>query len=170
VLSSSLVWLGCGSADSGSSGEGGAAGRDSRDAMQVLNAFLQLKRTADHKEADKLLSDKARQVIDNAEQRFTPPVHPSVRTEVGALKTIEQNLVHIPTKWTQGEGPDAQSLDITWVLRDDPQGWRITGLIGNFDSPDQMTTLDFEDEGAFQAAKARAETQKPRAEVAKQPR
>lgn len=156
LLACGLAFLGCGSTEStgSSSGTGGAATapRDPRDAKQVLCDFLQLKRQGNHAEADNLLSDKAREVINKVQLRLDPPASDSVRTDIGDVQSVEENRVHVPTKWTQGEGDDAESLEIVWKLRNDPPGWRVIGAtIGTMDpASKKMVALDFEFENEQQ--------------------
>jgi hypothetical protein len=162
LLLASVSCVGCGSAESTSSPSAAgsaAAARDTRDAKQVLGDFLQLKRQGNHAEADNLLSDKAREVINKVQLRLDPPASDIVRTEIGDIQNVDENRAHVPTKWTQGEGDDAESLEIVWKLRNDPPGWRVIGAtIGTMDpTSKKMVAIDFEFENEEQLRSTQAQ-------------
>src|SRR5262245_40019340 len=109
--------------------------KDAREPKQVVSDFLDLKRKGDHAEADKLLSEKACDVTRKVQISIVDiPPDGSMRYEVNAAEMLSGGA-HVETVWTYGEGEKAQKGVMLFVLRDDPIGWRIIGVIMKSSQP-----------------------------------
>jgi hypothetical protein len=159
-----------------------ASAKDARDPKQVLSDFLDLKRKGNHVEADKLLSAKACDVIQRVQLAIVDmPADNSIQYEVKAVEKVSASGAHVETVWSRGSGPNAERLNLLWVMREDPVGWRIIGIIMPSVDPSspQPTALDFEDEqqirsfqqymAAPQDVGPASERQSPPAETAAKP-
>jgi hypothetical protein len=131
--------------------------KDARDPKQVLTDFLELKRKGNHAEADKLLSTKACEVIQRVQLSIVDmPADNSIQYAVSGVENVSAGGAHVETTWTRGSGPKAERLSLLWVMREDPVGWRIIGIIMPSVDPrsPQPTALDFEDEQQIRSFQA----------------
>jgi hypothetical protein len=156
LLAGGLMLSGCGSSRS----EGPAVeatstvsveaqpAKDTREPQQVMSDFLELKQKGNHKYADELLSQKAREVIGRTQlPMLETPTGNEVKCKIGDAQVYEDRAARVLTTWTAGEGPMAPHLDIRWLMRNDPEGWRIVGAFGALDpTSTEEGAIDFENE------------------------
>lgn len=143
---------------SGCSGGGGTTppvgaktgGTDSAKATVV--EFLEAIKRGDDAAASSMLTSVARTKTEELGLTVAPPVNPSARYEVKDCESIGDtgDLVHVGTVWSDvDEAGQESSENIVWVVRLDPEGWRVVGmamkvfddmapLLLNFEDPDDM--------------------------------
>ena len=115
--------------------------------QDVVSKFLDSLRSGDETIAAFLLTDKAREETAKHDLVVSPPGTPTAQYEVGAIEfTDSQNGAYVTSLWTE---PDQQGTDqayeIIWVMRKQPEGWRIAGMATEI-IPGQMPLfLNFED-------------------------
>jgi hypothetical protein len=160
-LAGEALFAGCGSSDStvnATAAVEAAAGqpaRDNRAPGQVMASFLELKQQGNHYEADKLLSDKAREVIGKTQMpMLQTPTGTDVKCEIGDAQMMGNSGARVLTTWTV---PGAR-LDIRWIMRNDPEGWRIVGAFGALDpTTAEEGAIDFESEDEVRAFQRKLE-------------
>ncbi|MEI8366969.1 MAG: hypothetical protein WCJ31_00940 [Planctomycetia bacterium] len=148
----------CGLVLSGCSGGGGTAttagtksgGTESAKASVV--EFLEAIKRGDDAAASSMLTTVARTKTEELGLTVAPPVNPSARYQVKDCELIGDSgdLVHVGTVWSDtDEAGQESSENIVWVVRLDPEGWRVVGmamkvfddmapLLLNFEDPDDM--------------------------------
>ena len=132
--------------------------KDARNPSQVVKDFLDLKGQDRRADADGLLSDPSREM----NRRFGPDMPflsalggEPVQYWMKDAKTLENGGSVVNTVMGLGHA----GVEVTWLLRDDPAGWRITGVriprLDDFD--DQPVSLDFENEQSLRDFVARVQ-------------
>lgn len=151
-----LSWAaltGCGSSETPPTAATGAsaskvagAGDTPTDAIQT---FLEAIRTGDDKAADLMLTEVARVKTKEADLHVAPPGSKTAKFAVGR-HNINGKEAHVESTWTDmDEEGKPQTDEIVWILRKEPEGWRISGmatelfpgeepLVLNFENPDEM--------------------------------
>ncbi len=148
---SALVFSGC----SGGGGGGATAGATSggtESAKATVVEFLEAIKRGDDTAASSMLTTVARTKTEELGLTVAPPVNPSARYQVKDCELIGDSgdLVHVGTVWSDvDEAGQESSENIVWVVRLDPEGWRVVGmamkvfddmdpLLLNFEDPDDM--------------------------------
>jgi len=147
--------MGCGgSNDSGEDPPGagddqGAAARMSEPAAAV-HAFLEAVRTGNDPKAAEMLTATARQRTAQRNLTVSPPGSDTARFEVGRVEFLEKGAARVVSHWTDLDHTGQPRTDqMVWMVRREPEGWRIVGvaatvlegeppLILDFENPDEM--------------------------------
>ncbi len=121
-------------------------------AQKTVVTFLEAIRRGDDKAARGLLSTVARTKTDELGLSVAPPVEDTATYTVAETEVVsdEGDIVHVATTWTDTD-PDGfkTSENVVWVVRLDPEGWRVVGmamrifddlppLLLNFEDPEDM--------------------------------
>jgi hypothetical protein len=121
-------------------------------AKQAVVTFLEAIKRGDDDAARKMLTATARAKTEELGISVAPPVNDSATYAVRDCEVIGDggDLVHVATTWTDVDAEGAQSTDnVIWVVRLDPEGWRVVGmamrvfedlppLLLNFEDPEDM--------------------------------
>jgi len=143
VVGLALLAAGCGSPGGG---DPAAAARES------IVRFLDAMKRGDEAAARGLLTSVARTKTDEMGVSVAPPVSETTSYAVGECEMVSQtgDLAHVATTWTDVDGEGAKtSENVVWVVRLDPEGWRVVGmamrvfddlppLLLNFEDPEDM--------------------------------
>ena len=140
-----LGLAGCGS-DAPSTSEGAPAAADANKPGPDVAVFEFLKavQTGDDKKAADMLTQKAREKTAEMEMVVAPPGSDTASFEVGQVEMLEDRGAYVSSTWTDvGEDGQPHSDQIVWLVRNEPEGWRIAGMVTKlFDS---KLVLNFED-------------------------
>lgn len=121
-------------------------------AQAAVVSFLEAIKRGDDAAASSMLTTVARTKTAELGLTVAPPVNPSARYEVKEAEMVGEagDLVHVGTVWTDTDEEGRESSEnIVWVVRLDPEGWRLVGmamnvfddlppLLLNFEDPDDM--------------------------------
>jgi hypothetical protein len=121
-------------------------------AKQAVVTFLEAIKRGDDAAARKMLTATARTKTEELGISVAPPVNDTATYAVGDCEVIGEggDLVHVATTWTDVDSEGVQSSDnVIWVVRLDPEGWRVVGmamrvfadlppLLLNFEDPEDM--------------------------------
>ncbi len=121
-------------------------------AKQTVVVFLEAIKRGDDAAARGMLTATARAKTQELGISVAPPVNDSAAYTVRDCEVIGEggDLVHVATTWTDVDPDGFQSSDnVIWVVRLDPEGWRVVGmamrvfedlppLLLNFEDPDDM--------------------------------
>jgi hypothetical protein len=121
-------------------------------AKQAVITFLEAIKRGDDAAARAMLTATARAKTEELGISVAPPVNDSAAYTVqdGELVGDAGDLVHVGTAWTDVDPDGFQSTDnVIWVVRLDPEGWRVVGmamrvfddmppLLLNFEDPEDM--------------------------------
>src|SRR5688500_2277755 len=121
---------------------GGAASADGPNV--AVFQFLEAVRTGDDKKAADMLTKLARQKTEEMEMVVAPPGSATAKFEVGEVEMIQDSGAYVSSTWTDlDEQGQPHSDQIVWVLRKEPEGWRIAGMVTRLF--DNKLVLNFED-------------------------
>ncbi len=142
--------VGCGSEQPAvnveNGGEQQTVKHDGRTPQQIVETFLGAVKAGDDRTAEGLLTKTALKETSARELRVAPPGSNTAQFVVQGVETIgDGEGAHVLSTWTEGEGEDQYSDDYIWVLRNDPEGWRIAGMITKPFEDLAPVALDFED-------------------------
>lgn len=131
---------------------GGAGGDVAAPAKQAVVTFLEAIKRGDDDAARTMLTTTARAKTEELGISVAPPVNDTATYTVRECEVIGDggDLVHVATTWTDVDADGFQSTDnVIWVVRLDPEGWRVVGmamrvfedlppLLLNFEDPEDM--------------------------------
>lgn len=139
-----LVLSGCGG---GQSPQRGTAAQHVPGPEQVVSRFLDAVRKGDEQAACKLLTQLAREKTEAMDLRVTSVEGSDTAAyEIGQIEVIGGELAHVASKVTDiGDDGQPQSSEVLWVLRLEPEGWRIGGMAIRLFDDDLPLLLNFED-------------------------
>jgi hypothetical protein len=121
-------------------------------AKQAVVTFLEAIKRGDDEAAGGMLTTTARAKTKELGISVAPPVNDSATYAVRDCELVGDSgdLVHVATTWTDVDPDGFQSTDnVIWVVRLDPEGWRVVGmamrvfddlppLLLNFEDPEDM--------------------------------
>ncbi len=111
----------------------------------VVTAFLDAMREGDDHVTEALLTQVARVETKKHDLVVQPPGSPSARYQVGEVRHV-QGGAHVDSQWREHESTDDPVVyDIVWVLRREPEGWRVAGMATALNPRKPPVFLNFED-------------------------
>mgnify|MGYP006272725751 CR=1 FL=1 len=135
----------------GCSGTGGSTAK-AEPAKATVVAFLEAIKRGDDGAARGLLTKVARLKTEELGISVAPPVGDTATYSVREAEIVGESddLVHVGTTWTDVDGEGFKTTEnVIWVVRLDPEGWRVVGmamrvfedmapLLLNFEDPEDM--------------------------------
>lgn len=135
----------------GCSGAGGSTAK-SEPAKATVVAFLEAIKRGDDGAARGLLTKVARLKTEELGISVAPPVADTATYSVREAEVVGESddLVHVGTTWTDVDSDGFKTTEnVVWVVRLDPEGWRVVGmamrvfedmapLLLNFEDPEDM--------------------------------
>jgi hypothetical protein len=111
----------------------------------VVTAFLEATRRGDDALASQLLSAKALAETTRVGLAVKPPGTPTMQYTIGEVEYPEgaKDGAYVHSIWKEVYEGGEETFDVTWVLRKQPQGWRIVGMAAQLDE-DLPYFLNFE--------------------------
>lgn len=113
---------------------------------QAVYEFLEAVRKGDDVRAEQMLTSLARKKTREMNMVVAPPGSDTASFEVGKLTMLDDTRAEVLCKWTDRE-PDGtvRTDEIIWLVRKEPEGWRVAGMAAKV-FPDQPPyPLNFED-------------------------
>ncbi len=121
-------------------------------AQRTVVNFLEAIRRGDDSVARGLLSVAARTKTEEMGLSVAPPVEDTATYTIKASEVVSEDgdVVHVGTTWTDTDADGFKTSDnVVWVVRLDPEGWRVVGmamrifedlppLLLNFEDPEDM--------------------------------
>lgn len=146
-----LTITGCSSATGPATATGGASAA-TEPAKQTVVTFLEAIKRGDNDAATAQLSKVAKARTEELGMMVAPPVKPTATYSVSESEVVGDagDLVHVATTWTDTDEEGFKSSeDVVWVVRLDPEGWKVVGmamkvfpdmppLLLNFEDPEDM--------------------------------
>jgi hypothetical protein len=117
-------------------------------AKQTVVSFLEAIKRGDDATARNMLSVAARTKTDEMGIAIAPPVADTATYAVRECEVVSDagDIVHVGTTWTDVDGEGFQtSENVVWVVRLDPEGWRVVGMAMRVFEDLPPLLLDFED-------------------------
>jgi hypothetical protein len=108
--------------------------------------FLEAVRTGNDEKAAKMLSTRTREKIASLNLNVTPPASETAKFTVGKAEYLGDDGARVPCTWTDLDEEEKPATDSTvWVLRREPEGWRVAGLAWPVFPGEPPLLLNFED-------------------------
>lgn len=121
-------------------------------AQKTVVTFLEAIRRGDDATARGLLSTVASKKTEELGLSVAPPVEDTATYAIAESEVVseEGDIVHVATTWTDTDADGFKtSENVVWVVRLDPEGWRVVGmamrvfddlppLLLNFEDPEDM--------------------------------
>ncbi len=108
--------------------------------------FLEAVRTGNDEKAAKMLSTVAREKTAALNRGVTPPASDTARFSVGKVTYVGENGARVTCTWTDlGADGQPKSDEAIWVVRREPDGWRIAGVAAMVFPGEPPVVLNFED-------------------------
>lgn len=188
------LWLACFAAGctvlatigtTGCSAGGGSGSAAIEPAKASVVAFLDAIKRGDDSTASSMLTKVARAKTEELGLSVAPPVNPTATYAIRDCELVGEDgdLVHVGTTWTDTDADGFTSTDnVVWVVRLDPEGWRVVGmamrifddlppLLLNFEDPEDMlakqelVAAELQKRAQQAAAKAQTETRTARGDT-----
>jgi len=111
--------------------------------------FLEAVRTGSDQQAGSMFTSLARQKLDEMQLEVAPQGSDTARfdVETDSVEYISEGQgARVKSVWTDlGADGQPESQEITWMLRQEPEGWRIAGMGTKVFDDAPPLYLDFED-------------------------
>src|SRR5262245_41413780 len=116
---------------------------------QAVTQFLEAVRTGDDRQTAQMLTPKAREEAAKNDLVVAPHGSASATYKIGQTEyvTPEKDGAHVRCSWSDvvDQQGNTRTDEFIWVLRKEPEGWRIAGTVTKV-SPDMPPlVLNFED-------------------------
>ena len=140
---------------------------------QVVQTFLDALKQGDIATKASLLTQRAREETTKEAFEINPQSTPNAEYKVEPAQYLADNPngAHVTSQWTESYPDGKIEYAVVWVLRKQPEGWRIAGMAIELVPGQPPSFLNFEDAAdmAQKYQEAMAATAPAAAEVASQP-
>jgi hypothetical protein len=111
----------------------------------AVGQFLEAVRTGNDRVAEGMFTDVARDRIKELNIQVAPRGSDTAKFEVGKAEFLADDGARVPCKWTDSDKEgNSRTDEITWMLRKEPQGWRVAGMAAVIFEGENPLLLDFE--------------------------
>lgn len=157
VMAIAVVNVGCGAKSDGP----GAADAQAADAKAsagqaavdvpppdvAVMEFLNAVKRGDDERSAQMLTPLARQKTAELDMVVAPPGSDTATFKVGQVELVaDGEVAHVESTWTDlGDDGKPRDESIIWMLRREPEGWRIAGMATELFEGELPLLLNFED-------------------------
>ena len=107
--------------------------------------FLDALRRGDDERLLGMYTTRARQQANELNQHFAPRGSDTAQYTVGRVESVAENLVGVACTWTDlDQDGNPHTLEFVWTLRQEPEGWRVSGMAVTPFPGEAPVFLDFE--------------------------
>ena len=120
----------------------------SEPAKAAVKQFLEAMKRGDDQAARAMLTRVARAKCEEMGMSVAPPVSPGATYAIGESEVVTEDgeVVHVATTWSETDTDGFTSKEeVLWVVRLDPEGWRVVGMAMLIFSGEPPLLLNFED-------------------------
>lgn len=136
---------GGGEARSGGGAGGNTAAQDKGPAAAVFD-FLEAVRTGNDQKAALMLTKLARQKTAELNMEVAPPGSDTAQFKVGKVEHLAEGGARVASTWSDlDENSQRRTDEILWMVRREPEGWRIAGVAATVFKGEPPLLLNFED-------------------------
>lgn len=141
----------------------------------AVSEFLEAVRMGDDRKSEAMLTSAAREQIAKYNISVSPPRSDTASFKIGEVKMQSDDRATVVCTCSDRDATgQIRSDEVTWVLRLEPEGWRVGGMLVTVDPQEPPQPFNFEDlEDTFRrqrllkekmerrAAEARSQAQRP---------
>ncbi len=112
----------------------------------AVSRFLEAVRTGDDQQTEAMFTKLAREKIRELEDiQVAPPGSDTAKFTVGKPEMLGDDGARVPSQWTDlDRDGNPRTDEITWMVRKEPEGWRIAGMAAVVFEGEDPLLLDFE--------------------------
>ncbi len=112
----------------------------------AVRDWLEAVRTGNDEKATAMLTTVAREKTAAMNLSVRPPASETAKYEIGRVRMVGEDAAQVAATWTDlDEEGKPQTDEAIWVLRKEPQGWRIAGVAATVFPGEPPLKLNFED-------------------------
>ena len=128
------------------SGGGGKTGAQQNGPAQAVFEFLEAVRTGNDDKAALMLTKMARRKTAELNMEVAPPGSDTAEFKVGRVEYLAEDGARVASTWSDlDENSQKRTDEILWMVRRDPEGWRIAGVAATVFKGEPPLLLNFED-------------------------
>lgn len=137
---------GAGGGDGKSGVAGGKTGAQAAGPAAAVADFLEAVRTGSDEKAAAMLTKTARQKTAEMNMEVAPPGSDTAQFKVGKVEYLAKDGARVASTWSDlDENSQRQTDEILWMVRREPEGWRIAGVAATVFKGEPPLLLNFED-------------------------
>jgi len=112
----------------------------------AVTEFLTAVKRGDDEKSAQMLTELAREKTAELDMVVAPPGSDTASFKVGQVELVADEVAHVECTWTDmGEDGKPHDEQIIWMLRREPEGWRIAGMATQLFEGELPLLLNFED-------------------------
>lgn len=113
---------------------------------EAVTDFLQAVKQGDDDTAARMLTQVAQHKTAELDMAVSPPGSDTARFEIGQVVMDDEDHARVASAWTDIDREGNPRTDqITWLLRRQEEGWRISGMATKIFADNEPVVLNFED-------------------------
>ena len=129
-----------------SGGGAGQSGAGQSGPAAAVFEFLEAVRTGDDDKAALMLTELARKKTAELNMEVAPPGSDTAQFKVGEAELLPGERARVASTWSDLDDRSQRRTDeIVWMLRRQPDGWRIAGVAATVFPGEPPLLLNFED-------------------------
>jgi hypothetical protein len=116
------------------------------DPKEIVQTFLDAMRQGNADQLAALFTKAAREEIKRQGIQIQPPGSSKATFTIGEVEKRDQEIL-VQSSWVepQVDGQPPQNMEVVWVLHQDPEGWRVSGMaVATGPQDDDIELVDFE--------------------------
>ena len=111
----------------------------------AVRRFLEATRTGNDQVATEMLTRLARESIEELGGSVAPPSSDTARFRIGEVEMLAEDGARVPCVWTDLDADNQEkSYHMLWMVRKEPEGWRIAGMATEVFEGEPPLVLNFE--------------------------
>jgi hypothetical protein len=111
----------------------------------AVTEFLNAVKHGDDQRSAQMLTQLAREKTSELDMVVAPPGSDTATFKIGKVEVVADEVAHVECTWTDlGEDGKPHDEHIIWMLRLEPEGWRIAGMATQLFDGELPLLLDFE--------------------------
>jgi hypothetical protein len=112
----------------------------------AVRKFLEAVRTGNDRVAETMFTDLARERIKELDIQVAPRGSDTAKFEVSKAELLGGDGARVPCEWADTDSEGKVRVDkMTWMLRKQPEGWRVAGMAAVVLEGEDPLLLDFEE-------------------------
>lgn len=109
--------------------------------------FLEAVRTGNDQKTESMFSTLAREKLKELKDiQVAPPGSDTAKFTIGKVELLSDDGARVTCQWTDlDQQGDPRTDEITWMVRKEPEGWRIAGMAATIFEGEPQLLLNFEE-------------------------
>lgn len=127
-------------------GAGGNTGGERAGPAAAVFDFLEAVRTGNDEKAALMLTKTARRKTAELNMEVAPPGSDTAQFKVGQVEYLAEDGARVASTWSDlDENSQRRTDEILWIVRREPEGWRLAGVAATVFQGEPPLLLNFED-------------------------